>query len=125
MLEIGFAGLLLAHAGIHASFLAPRPPAQPGAPAWPFDATRSWLLSPLGINARTLRILGLALVGLTLAGYALAALGVVGLLPAAVTAPSVMVASLASLALLGVFFHPWLVVGVLIDIVLVWVALTR
>ena|SRR5690349_14386985 len=124
MLELGFAGFLLAHAGVHASFLAPRPPAKEGAPAWPFDSSRSWLLTPLGVGAHALRLLVLALVAVTIGGYALCAIGILGLLPAELATASLVLASTASLGLLAIFFHPWLIIGVLIDAALVFVALT-
>jgi hypothetical protein len=125
MLELGFAGFLLAHGGIHASFLAPRPPAKEGGPAWPFEVTHSWLLTPLGLSARVLRSLAIALVALTLCGYALAALGILGFLSSDLTAIAVTVASLSSILLLFLFFHPWLIVGVAIDLALIWIAMTR
>lgn len=37
--------------------------------------------------------------------------------------PAVTVGAVASLALLGRFVQPWLVLGVAIDLVLLWVAL--
>lgn len=67
------AGLLLAHAAIHAAFVAPRPPATAGGPAWPFDLGHSWILGPLGLDAEVGRVLGLALIAVTLGGFALAA----------------------------------------------------
>jgi len=125
MLELGFAGFLLAHAGVHASFLAPHPPAKKGAPAWPFDTNRSWLLSPLGAGRNSLRVLVVALVAVIIAGYAIAALGLLGIVSGDVTMASVALASTASLGLLGLFFHPWLTIGLIIDVVLLWIALTR
>ncbi len=60
---------------------------------------------------------------MTLAGYGLAALATLGLLPSWTWDPAVALGSLASLALLVLCFHPWLVVGVAIDLLLLWVAL--
>ena len=117
------AGFLLAHAAIHAGFVSKRPPAKPGAPPWPFDLGRSWLLARLGVPAGAVRVLGLALVVATIGGYTLAALATLGILPAGAWGTTVTVGSIASLALLLVGFHPWLMAGVAIDIVLLWVAL--
>ncbi len=79
------AAALLAHAAIHASFIAPRPPVTAGGPAWPFELGRSWLLAPIGLDARATRMVGMALIGL--------------------------------------YFSPWLVVGVAIDALLLWAVL--
>ena len=117
------AGLLLAHGAMHAGFVSKRPPQKPGAPPWPFDLGRSWLLTRLGTQAGTVRVLGLALVAATIGGYALAALATLGILPDDAWGATVAVGSIASLALLIVGFHPWLVAGIAIDLVLLWVAL--
>ena len=119
------AGFTLAHAGIHASFISPRPPARDGAPAWPFDLERSWLLTPMGLGSRAARGLGTALLALTLAGFALAALALLGLLPIRLWVPATALGSIASLSLLVVFFHRWLVLGVIIDLGLLWAVLVH
>jgi hypothetical protein len=116
------AGFLLAHAAIHAGYLQ-RPPATAGGPAWPFELGRSWLLTPLGIGPTSMRLLGLALVVVLVAAYALAAVAAAGLLPSGLFAPAVVAGSVASLALLGLFFHPWLVLGIAIDLALLWVVM--
>ena len=117
------AGLLLAHAGVHAGFVSRRPPDKPGAPSWPFDIGRSWLLGPLGAPVTAVRVMGVALVAATIGGFALAALATLGILPAGAWGALVVVGSIASLILMLVFFHPWLVIGVAIDVLLLWVAL--
>jgi hypothetical protein len=110
------AGLLLAHAAIHAGFLAPRPPATAGGPPWPFQLDQSWVLDRFGVDAGTRRVLALALVAVTLVGFGLAALTVVRLAPAALWIPAATIGSVGSIALLGVFFHPWLILGLAIDV---------
>jgi hypothetical protein len=117
------AGLLLAHGAIHALFVSPRPPERPGAGEWPFDLGGSWAFARLHASPRAVSLVGLALVAATLGGFALAALATVGVLSPAAWVPTVAVGSLASLALLLLFFHRRLVVGVAIDAVLLWVAL--
>jgi hypothetical protein len=123
LVKLGLAAFLLAHAGIHASFVAPRPPATAGGPEWPFALGHSWVLSPIGLSSDSVRVLGVALVAAVIAAYTLAALTAVGFAPDALWVPSVVTASLASLALLVVFFHPWLALGVAIDAVIVWAVL--
>lgn len=121
MTKLLVALFLLAHAAIHASYVSPRPPATAGGPAWPFELGRSWLLSPLGASPDATRIVGTALLAVTLAAFALAAVSALGVVPTAVWMPAVVIGSVASLGLLGLFFHPWLVLGMAIDIVLIWV----
>jgi sterol desaturase/sphingolipid hydroxylase (fatty acid hydroxylase superfamily) len=116
------AGFLLAHAAIHAGFVSKRPPAKPGAPPWPFDLGRSWLLVRLAAPAGVARLLGLALVAATIGSFALGALATLGILPAGAWGATVTAGSIASLALLLIGFHPWLVAGVAIDLLLLWVA---
>ena len=45
------------------------------------------------------------------------------LAPAGLWAPAIAIGSLASIALLGLFFHRYLVLGVGIDLVLLWAVL--
>ncbi|HJP71204.1 MAG TPA: hypothetical protein VJ975_05750 [Candidatus Limnocylindria bacterium] len=114
---------LVLHALIHAGFVSPRPPMTAGGPAWPFDLAHSWLLSPLGFGEPSLRIVGVGLLALVVLGYAGAALSTLGTVPAAWFAPTVLVATVASIGMLAVFFHPWLFLGFAIDGVLLWATL--
>ena len=116
------AAFLLAHGLIHASFLTPRPAPAAGAPTWPFDLDRSWVFARIGIPAPTSRALGIALVALTIAGFALAAVVALGFLDG-LWVPAVLIGALASLAVLGIFYRPWLTLGIVIDAVLVWAVL--
>ena len=47
----------------------------------------------------------------------------IGILPEGVWTGAVVLGSLASIALLAMFFHPWLVVGFAIDAALIWLAI--
>jgi hypothetical protein len=123
LVKLGLAAFLLAHAGIHASFLAPRPPATAGGPEWPFAIGHSRVLSPLGLPAESVRLAGMALIAVVIAAYAFAALTAVGIAPGALWVPAIVIGSIASLAILALFFHPWLVLGLAIDAVLVWAVL--
>lgn len=125
LIKLLLAGFTLAHAGIHASFISPRPPVRDGAPAWPFELERSWLLTPMGLGSRALRALGIGLLALTLAGFGVGALAVVGILPTGLWVPATALGSIASLSLLVIFFHRWLVLGVMIDLALLWAVLMR
>lgn len=123
ILRLLVAALLLAHGAIHTGFVSPRPPATAGGPPWPFELARSWALTPLGVHPDTTRLLGTALVVATIAAFALAALATAGLVPAALFGPTSAVGAVASLALLGLFFHPWLVLGLAVDLALLWAVL--
>lgn len=114
------AAILLGHALIHAAFLAPRPPATAGGPPWPFELDRSWILETFGIDPAMTRVVGLAAIAATVASFALSALitlggGAVELWPAAIA-----VGTVGSMLALLLFFHPWLIVGVGIDLGLLW-----
>jgi hypothetical protein len=123
LLRLLFAAFLLAHGAIHASFLAPRPPATAGGPTWPFEVARSWVLTPLGIQPETTRLLARALVAATIAAFALAALAAVGFISAELWGPASAAGAVTSVALLVLFFQPWLVLGVVIDFGLLWAVL--
>ena len=118
--RLAIAAFLLAHAGIHAAFLSPRPAATAGGPEWPFDVKRSWLLPRLGVDGEIPRLLAVTLTAATIGGYALAAFTAAGVAPAVVWVPALFAGSIASIALLVVFFHPWLVLGLAIDVALIW-----
>ncbi len=118
-----FALFLAAHGLIHASYVSPRPAQTAGGPAWPFELAHSWLLSPLGVGADAARLIGAALILVIVAGYAVAALSTIGVLGQGLFAGGVVIGSVASLALLVLFFHSWLVLGIAIDLVLLWAVL--
>jgi hypothetical protein len=122
---LGLAGFLVGHALIHGGFLAPAPRPTPGSPPWPFQSRSSRLLETLRLHASatTLRILATALVAATIGGFGMAALVVIGVAPAGLFAAGIAVGALASLGALMLFFHPWLALGVAIDVVLLWAAL--
>jgi len=117
---------LMAHGWVHMS-LTYVPVPQPGAmrtpfmPAWWRDAVDpAWPIMRLGLPGAVVRRLGWALwvlvVGLyTLAGLALIfATGMTGLWQGLAVGGSVV-----SLILLGLYWHPWLPVGVLIDLAII------
>jgi hypothetical protein len=114
---------LVAHGLIHASFLSPAPPAKPGGPQWPFDLARSRVLAPFGLRSGVARAIGTVLVAVTVAAFLTAALALIGIAPATWFTGLVVAGSVASIVLLVLFFHPWLVLGLVIDAVLLWAAL--
>jgi hypothetical protein len=120
LIKLGVAAFLVAHAAIHSGFLR-RAPATTGGPAWPFDLECSWLLG--AIEPKVRRVVALALIAATIAGFSLAAGATLSLVPGWAWLAGVATGSTASLAVLMVFFHPWLLLGVAIDIALLWAVL--
>jgi hypothetical protein len=120
ILQLALAALLLGHGLIHVSFLVPRPPATAGAPPWPFALDRSWILDTFGVDVAIARSFGLAAIAFTIAAWVLSALITVGVGPADMWPVAIGVGTVSSLLTLLVFFHPWLVVGVGIDLGLLW-----
>ena len=108
---------------IHVGFVSPRPAATATGPAWPFTLDSSWALTRLGVDDAAARMLGTALVAVTLGAFSLAAIASLGFLPTALWTVGAIVGALSSLALLGLFFQAWLVLGVAIDVAILWVVL--
>ncbi len=116
LLKVLLAAFVFAHGAIHVSYLAPRPQATADGPAWPFTLGRSGILSLIGSGSDLTRTVGTVLVVATLAAFTLAAACVLGLAPAALWPAAVAAGAGSSIALLLLFFHPWLVLGLLIDV---------
>ena len=119
MLKIALGILLIAHGVVHAVLaIAPNPSDPDATPGAFFTAAeRSWLLPQLGVNASAVRWIGILLVVLSTLGFVLAGLGVFGVAGLdTIWRTAAVVSACASLLLLIVFWHPWLPVGVLIDI---------
>jgi hypothetical protein len=112
---------LAAHGLMHASFISPAPPRTAGGPEWPFELTRSWMVTGLQLEPGIVRAAGIGL-ALTSAGLlVLAAMTTAGwLLPASWWAGLTMAGAATSLVTLVLFFHPWLVLGLAIDFALLW-----
>jgi hypothetical protein len=124
MLKIMLGLLLIGHALIHGAYLAPAPPRTADGPEWPFAMSRSWLVTGLGIGPEVVRVLGAALIGLTLVTLLGAGLSAMGLLiPEGWWTQLAVSGAVASLAVLLLFFHPWLLLGVAIDLALLYLAL--
>ncbi len=115
MSKIVLALFLAAHGLIHLGYVTPAPPD----PKYPFKLDQSWLITSLHVETGIARLLGTALGALTVLGYALAALAIMGIVvPEAWWQPLTVVSSALSLLLLILFWHPWLVIGVAIDVFL-------
>jgi len=123
-MKLVLAAFLAAHALIHASYLTPAPLRTAGGPEWPFELTRSWLVTALQLDPALARMLGIGLAGSTVAILVAAALATAGWIVPSQLWPALIVAgSACSLLTLALFFHPWLQLGVGIDIALLWAVL--
>ena len=119
MLKIALPIFLIAHGLVHAGLAAAPNPNDPNSkPGAFFTAVeRSWLLPRLGLNAAAVQWVGIILVALSVLGFALTGLGMFGVagLSAVWRITAIFSACVSSLLLI-LFWHPWLPVGVLIDV---------
>jgi len=123
VINVLVATFLVAHAAIHLAFIAPSPPVTADGPAWPFTTNDSWLLERLGLDPAGTRVLAGALVAAALIALAIASLAALGVVPVGLWVPALTVGAAASLGLLIAFFHPWLGLGIAIDVGLLWAGL--
>ena len=120
MLKIALAIFIITHGLVHAILAIAPNPADPNAKPGAFFTApdRSWLLPQFGLNAATMQWIGIILVGLSTLGFILAGLGIFGIAGlSAIWRTVAIFSAILSLLLLITFWHPWLPVGVLIDIV--------
>jgi hypothetical protein len=115
--------LLVGHALIHTGYLTPPPDAKPDAPPWPFRLDRSWLLSRLGPRSPVTRMIGMVLVAVTVAGSVTAAVGL--LTGQEWWQGSAVASAAASLVLLGLYAHPLLLLGFIVDALILSVVVLR
>jgi hypothetical protein len=122
-LKIIIAIFFLAHAFIHISLSwapIPKPDAMrtPFFPSWKrSDADPKWPISKLGLPANLVQIAGSILFLAVTIAFCLAALGLLGV-PGlnSVWIPLVVGASIVSIVLITLFWHPWLPAGIILDI---------
>ena len=118
-MKIFFGILLIAHGLVHAGLAAAPNPADPDAQPLAFFTTieRSWLFSRVGMTPNSVKWIGFSLVGLATLGFILAGIGILssgGL--NTIWRPCAAFSSIVSLVLLILFWHPWLPVGILINL---------
>jgi hypothetical protein len=119
MIQILFGVFLILHGLVHAGLAAAPIPNKPNSKPGAFftDVTRSWLLSGMKLSASTIRVTGMLLVALTTLGFVVAGLGVLGIAGLeSIWRMTAVISSGLSLLLLLVFWHPWLIVGGLINV---------
>ena len=110
MLELATGAFLILHGLVHLGYATPKPED----PKYPFVPERAWFVAAARLEAPTARALFLTVASLTILAFAAAGIGVfmgAGWWPAFAVAGSV-----SSLVVLVLGFHPWLVLGVAIDL---------
>ena len=118
---------LIAHGLVHAGLAAAPNPDDPETKPGTFFTSpeRSWLLSKVELSSASVRWIGIVLVALATLGFVLSGLGVFGVPGLSEIWRTLAIASaVGSLLLLILFWHLWLIIGVLIDfgilIALLW-----
>ncbi len=110
---------LIAHGLVHSGLAAAPIPNDPASKPGTFftSVTRSWLLTGMRLDGAAIRNVGFGLVGLATLSFLMTGLGVLGVpgLHAIWRGLAVLSASL-SLVLLVVFWHPWLIFGIALDL---------
>jgi hypothetical protein len=124
-LKIIIAIFFIAHAFIHIS-LTWVPIPKPGAMRTPFfpswmrsDTNPKWPISKLGLPGNLVRITGSILLLAVTVAFCLAALGLLGV-PGLnmLWIPLADGASIASLVLIVLYWHPWLPAGIILDVMI-------
>ena len=115
--------ILVGHGFVHILFGLPKAEqaaAQESDAAWPFDLSRSWLVSA-SHREGLVRLVALALVALVVPGFVLAGLSTMGIIvPGDCCQPLIVGSAIASVALLTIAFSPVLALGFAIDAVFIW-----
>jgi hypothetical protein len=112
--QVAFAVFLIVHGLLHPAIYGPPPSSDA-----PWNTAQSWVLSRSGSAAR--RTVAVVLSVVTAVGYLFT--GVALLVGADWWGPMAIIASVLSLVLLVGYFHPWLSLGVLLDVMIIWAAL--
>ncbi len=118
MLRTFFGLFLIAHAVAHAGLAAAPIPDNPDPKTGAFftKVSRSWLFQKLELDGAVVKKIGIILVILTVLGLIIAGLGGLGILGLnKIWSTAAVLSAGLSLILLILFWHPWLIVGVLID----------
>jgi len=119
MLRTFFGLFLIAHAVAHAGLAAAPIPDDPDPKPGAFftEVSRSWLFQKLGLDGAVVKKIGIILVILTVLGFIIAGLGGLGISGLnKIWSTAAGLSAGVSLILLILFWHPWLIAGVLIDL---------
>lgn len=111
---------LVLHGLLHLGIWLPQP--KPDGPPPPFVPDRSALLTAAAVPTRAAHALSVTLASVTAAAFVAAGLAIAA--GTSWSVPLAVVAAGTGLALKLLFFHPWLVVGVLLDVAVLTSATT-
>ncbi len=114
-----FSLFLIAHAAAHAGLAAAPIPGDPDPKPGAFftEIARSWLFQKMGLGPGFVRLVGIILVVLSTLGFVLSGLGALDVPGfSEIWQAAAGFAAAVSLILLILFWHPWIIVEVLIDI---------
>lgn len=103
---------LVVHGGIHVGFLCSR--------NWPFEPGDAWPATALGADPEAVATVAAGLALVSFFGFLLAGLAAVGLLPARLWRPLVVVAAVASATVLVLYVTSATLPGLAIDAGLLW-----
>lgn len=106
-------GFLALHGLLHLAVWLPKPAPDPAKPP-PFEPDHSAVLTAVHVPVRSVHKLAIGLATAACAAYLLAA--VVVAVGSSWAVGVAVVAALLGLVLKGLYFHPWLSVGVLLDL---------
>lgn len=113
-MKVLFGLFLIAHGLVHASYLTP----DPNDPRYPFNFDHDWFADLAGSAAKPAAIILTAIAVICFATAGMALLGVPG---AATTWKLLILAgAISSTLLLVLFWHPWLVLGIAINLILLY-----
>lgn len=121
ILGIFLIGHGIAHAGLAS---APDPTESDSTPGAFFTQKgRSRLFQQLDLDPTLVQRIGIVLAGISIVGFILTGMGVLGMPGLEMIWQGLaLVSSVASLILLILFWHPWIILGVVIDIGLILLA---
>jgi hypothetical protein len=106
-------GFLALHGLLHLAVWLPKPAPPPAKPP-PFEPDHSRVLTAVHVPVRSVHALAIGLASGACAAYLLAAVSVA--LGASWAVGVAVAAALLGLVLKGLYFHPWLSLGVLLDL---------
>lgn len=119
-MRIALGIIIFGHGLVH-SILAIAPnPDDPDAKVGLFftSSDRSWIFPKMGLNAGTIQYIGIVLVILCTFGFILTSLGILGVGSfATIWRTAAVISSILSSLLLIAFWHPWLPVGIVINMI--------
>lgn len=105
-MKIIFGLFLIAHGLVHSMYFIPSPPQTSGGAAWPFDLTRSWVFTPLGLNTETIKIIGIVLTVAAILGFIFSGIGWLGFPGLKLIAvPVTVISAVTSFILIGLFWN--------------------